>query len=72
MFVQTADGLKAGDHTLRLLNVGQQTLYFSDHPARVAGHLTMPAYMDEWKAAKGRTTSRTTRPIQGQVPLSDQ
>ena len=53
MFVQTADDLKADDNTLRLVNVGQQTLYFSDRPVRVAGHLTMPAYMDEWKAGEG-------------------
>ena len=32
MFVQTADDLKADDKTLRLTNVGKQTLYFSDRP----------------------------------------
>src|SRR6266576_5061055 len=53
MFVQTADDLKADGNTLRLVNVGQQTLYFSERPARVAGHLTMPAYLDEWKAGEG-------------------
>src|SRR6266566_563439 len=53
MFVQTAEDLKADGDTLRLVNVGQQTLYFSDRPVRVAGHLTMPAYLDEWKAGEG-------------------
>jgi len=53
MFVQTADDFKADGKTLRLINVGQQTLYFSDRPVRIAGHLTMPAYMDEWKAGEG-------------------
>ena len=53
MFVQTADDLKADDKTLRLVNVGKQTLYFSDRPVRVAGHLTMPAYLDEWTAGAG-------------------
>lgn len=53
MFVQTAEDFKADAKTLRLVNVGQQTLYFSDRPVRVAGHLTMPAYMDEWKAQEG-------------------
>ena len=53
MFVQTADDFKADGKTLRLVNVGQQTLYFSDRPVRIAGHLTMPAYMDEWKAGEG-------------------
>ena len=53
MFVQTAEDLKADDKTLRLVNVGQQTLYFSDRPVRIAGHMTMPAYLDEWKAGAG-------------------
>src|SRR6058998_1458703 len=53
MFVQTAEDLKADGNTLRLVNVGQQTLYFSDRPVRIAGHLTMPAYLDEWKAGEG-------------------
>jgi len=53
MFAQTAESLKADGNTLRLVNVGPQTLYFSDRPARVAGHLTMPAYLEEWKAGAG-------------------
>src|SRR6266516_835450 len=53
MFVQTAEDLKTDSNTLRLVNVAQQTLYFSDRPVRVAGHLTMPAYLDEWKAGEG-------------------
>jgi hypothetical protein len=53
MFVQTAQGLEADGKTLRLVNVSQQTLYFSDRPVRIAGHLTMPAYMEEWKAGEG-------------------
>ena len=53
MFVQTADDFKADGKTPRVINVGQQTLYFSDRPVRVAGHLTMAGYMDEWKAQEG-------------------
>ncbi len=53
MFVQTADDLKADSKTLRLVNVGQQALHFSDRPVRIAGHLTMPAYLGEWKAGEG-------------------
>ncbi len=55
MFVQTSEDLKADPaaKTLRLVNVNQQTLYFSDRPVRVAGNLTMPAYLDEWKAGEG-------------------
>jgi hypothetical protein len=51
--------VKAGDQTLRLVNVGKQTLFFSDRPVRLAGHMTMAAYMTEWKkgAAKDNFAS---------------
>lgn len=53
MFVQTAEDVKADAKTLRLVNVSHQTLYFSDRPVRIAGHLTMSAYLDEWKPGAG-------------------
>lgn len=54
MFVQIADDLKvdAAKNTLRLVNVNQQTLYFSDRPQRIAGHLKMADYLDTWKQGK--------------------
>jgi hypothetical protein len=55
MFVQTSEDLKVNskEKTLRLVNVNPQTLYFSDRPKRVAGNITMPAYLDEWTAKAG-------------------
>ncbi|ACK72214.1 hypothetical protein PCC7424_3833 [Gloeothece citriformis PCC 7424] len=55
MFVQTAETLKIDPttQTLRLINVNPQTLYFADRPQRIAGHITLPAYMDEWTAQAG-------------------
>jgi hypothetical protein len=55
LFVQTAEDLKVDPdaQTLRLVKVNPQTLYFSDRPNRVAGHLTMAAYMDEWQWSEG-------------------
>jgi len=53
MFVQTAESIKADGASLRLVDVGQQTLYFSDRPVRIAGHIPMRADMDEWKAGAG-------------------
>jgi hypothetical protein len=35
------------------VNVGQQTLYFSDRPVRLAGHMKMDAYLEEWTAKAG-------------------
>lgn len=56
MFVQTADDLKIDDaaKTLRLVNVGKQTLYFSDRPVRLAGHLKMDDYLTEWTSKAGK------------------
>ena len=53
MFVQTADDLKADDKTLRLVNLGRQTLYFADRPERLAGHIPTSDYLKEWTAAAG-------------------
>ena len=56
MFVQSAEDLKidAAKNTLRLVKVSQQTLYFSDRPQRLAGHLKMADYLKEWTAAAGK------------------
>jgi hypothetical protein len=55
MFVQIADDLKAdpATKTLRLVNVGKQTLYFSDRPVRLAGHVRMADYLKEWTKRAG-------------------
>jgi hypothetical protein len=56
MFVQTADDLKVDTaaEILRLVNVNQQTLYFSDRPVRIAGHLKMDDYLKEWTSKAGK------------------
>jgi hypothetical protein len=55
MFVQVAEDLTVDParSTLRLVKVNQQTLYFSDRPNRIAGHIKMPAYLWQWTAAAG-------------------
>jgi len=49
MFVQSAEDLKvdAAASTFRLVKVNQQTLYFSDRPKRIAGHIKMADYLRE-------------------------
>jgi hypothetical protein len=56
MFVQTAEDLKVDPaaSTFRLVNVNQQTLYFSDRPVRIAGHIKMPDYLEEWTKKAGK------------------
>ena len=54
MFVHTADSMKADAAVgaLHLINVSQQTLYFSDRPQRIAGHMTLGDYLAEWTQGK--------------------
>ena len=56
MFVQTAEDIKvdADAMTLRLVNVNQQTLYFTDRPQRMAGHLKLTEYLEEWTTKAGK------------------
>lgn len=51
MFVHSADDLKVdpATHTLRLVKVNAQTVYFSDRPQRVAGNIRLPDYLKTWK-----------------------
>jgi hypothetical protein len=54
MFVQTSEDLKvdAAAKTFRLVNVNQQTLFFSDRPVRIAGHYKMADYLKVWSEGK--------------------
>ena len=56
MFVQSAEDLKVdpAKSTFRLVKVNQQTLYFSDRPQRIAGHIKMTDYLKEWTAQAGK------------------
>ena len=55
MFVQLADKVEIDPaaQTLRLVDVGEQTLYFSDRPERIAGHIMMDAFLEEWTTKAG-------------------
>jgi hypothetical protein len=50
MFVQTAQGIDSSGGTLTLRGVTPSTLYFSDRPQRVVGHLTTADFVDLWDA----------------------
>ena len=54
MFVQTAAGIEIdrAAQELRLKDVVPQVLYFSDRPQRVAGHVDMAGYLEEWTKGK--------------------
>lgn len=54
MFVQSAEDLTVDQarSSFRLVKVNQQTLYFSDRPQRLAGHLKMADYLKTWKEGR--------------------
>jgi hypothetical protein len=56
MFVQIAEDVRVdpATSTFRLVKVNEQTLYFSDRPVRIAGHINMAAYLKEWTSKAGK------------------
>ncbi len=48
MFVQTARGITSDGATLTLRDVTPSTLFFSDRPQRVVGHMTTPDFVELW------------------------
>ncbi len=48
MFVQTANAMTSDGSTLTLKDVTPSTLYFSDRPKRVVGHMTTLDFVNLW------------------------
>jgi hypothetical protein len=48
MFVQLAGGVSSDKDTLLLDRIAPSTLYFSDRPERVVGHMTTEQFVAEW------------------------
>lgn len=52
MFVQTAHGATTDGNTLTLQGVTPSTLYFSDRPQRIVGHMSTADFVDLWDAGE--------------------
>src|SRR5215204_6138253 len=48
LFVQTAHAVEQVDGRIVLRGVSPSTLYFSDRPQRVVGHIGTPKFVDIW------------------------
>ena len=48
MFVQCAKGMTSSDGTVTFHGLADSTLFFSDRPQRVVGHLTSRKFVNEW------------------------
>jgi hypothetical protein len=54
LFVQTAHDVVMGKDCLTLIGVSPTTLFFSDRPKRIAGHMTTEDFVLEWKQGKSK------------------
>ncbi len=48
LFVQSAKGLETTGDTITLKGVSPNTIYFSDRPYRIAGHMLTEVFVDQW------------------------
>lgn len=48
LFVQTAPSVRLSGGKLTLSGISASTLYFSDRPERIAGHVTTAEFVDHW------------------------
>lgn len=48
MFVQIARNVTSDQSSLTLKDVSPSTLYFSDRPERVVGHMTTEQFVEQW------------------------
>ena len=60
MFVQTAQGITIDGDTLILQGITPSTLYFSDRPQRVVGHMATTDFVDLW--GEGENSFETDPP----------
>jgi hypothetical protein len=56
MFVQTAAGVEHAGDRIVLRDVAPATLFFSDRPQRVVGHLATAQFVDLWGAGEDSFT----------------
>jgi len=57
MFVQVAKGSTSADGVLTLTGLSPSTLYFSDRPERVVGHMTTAQFVEGWSVGENSFAS---------------
>ena len=62
LFVQTAHDVVMGKGRLTLIGVSPTTLFFSDRPKRIAGHMTTEDFVLEWKEGKSKESFHADPP----------
>jgi len=62
LFVQTAKDVVMGKGRLTLIGVSPTTIFFSDRPKRIAGHMTTADFVGEWKEGKSKESFHADPP----------
>jgi hypothetical protein len=52
LFVQNADGVTFDNGTMTLKGISPATIFFSDRPQRIAGHMTTTEFVPFWSEGK--------------------
>ncbi|MGO8859248.1 MAG: hypothetical protein ACLQRH_00540 [Acidimicrobiales bacterium] len=71
MFVQVAKGSKSSDGALTLTGVSPSTLYFSDRPERVVGHMTNQQFVEGWSLGENSFASDPPNAVLSYVDPGD-
>ncbi len=62
LFVQNAKDVVMKDGRLTLIGVSPTTIFFSDRPNRIAGHMHTEDFVLEWKKGTGKESFHTDPP----------
>ena len=71
MFAQVARGSQSTGGVLTLTGVSPSTLYFSDRPERVVGHMTTEQFLDVWSEGENSFSSDPPNAVLSWVDLGD-
>ena len=72
MFVQVARNSWSSGGILTLTGVSPSTLYFSDRPERVVGHMSNQQFVDEWCVGDNSFASDPPNAVLSYIELGDE
>ena len=71
MFVQVASGSKSSEGVLTLSGVSPATLYFSDRPERVVGHMTNEQFIEGWSLGENNFATDPPNAVLSYIDAGD-
>ncbi len=56
LFVQSAENVVGQKDKFTMKGINPQTIFFSDRPKRIAGHMDTKEFVEDWQAGKGKNS----------------